>query len=334
MLGVKERGERIRGRNTNKEKLDEEVRGIAKVVAERMGCDEYVWGHVVRSLKGKYEVLESVFGVDGPETEGVEKIPTGSFADRSRAVVGAYLAGGEDGDHFLGKLLTVDELMDVSEDAVKVIEYALATEKGRSYVKDVLEGKFQVIESKFPERARVISCKIGAVSKGSVIGVLESAFDEMKAGRMEALMALSGKTEVKEAISRRIKDFIGAAPEPGSEDASGANELAWCSVAANLVVTIQHLRKEAFKGKDFTEEQYDQIMAVSKQKDPNEEKVGVAKRSKPQLFDAIFNAVASLVTGVRLERGGEDKVVLERGRAEEAGYVQKAGGDAGHPQNG
>lgn len=128
--------------------MDEEVRGIAKAVAERKGCDEYVWGHVVKALRGKYEIVEAVFGVDGPESEGVEKVPTGSFKDRSRAVVGAYLAGGEEGDHFLSKLLAPEELMDVSEDAVKVVEYALATEKGRASVKAFLEGKFQVVEAK------------------------------------------------------------------------------------------------------------------------------------------------------------------------------------------
>ena len=71
-----------------------------------------------------------------------------SFRDRSRAVVGAYLAGGEEGDHFLSKLLAPEELMEISEDAVKVVEYALATEKGRASVKDFLEAKFQVIEAK------------------------------------------------------------------------------------------------------------------------------------------------------------------------------------------
>ena len=100
----------------------------------------------------------------------------------------------------------------------------------------------------------------------------------MKSGRMEALMALSGRTEVKEAISRRVKEFVESAPSPDGAGGSGANELAWCSVAANLVVTVQKLREDAFKGKDFTEEQYDQIMAASKQKDPNEVKEVREKR--------------------------------------------------------
>ena len=103
-------------------------------------------------------------------------------------------------------------------------------------------------------------------------GVLDSAFAEMKSGRMEALMALSGRTEVKEAISRRVKEFVESAPAPDGGDGPGANELAWCPVATNLVVTVQKLREDAFKGKDFTEEQYDQIMAASKQKDANEVK--------------------------------------------------------------
>ena len=67
----------IKERTGRKNKVDEEVTGIAKAVAERKGCDEYVWGHVVKALRGKYEIVEAVFGVDGPETEGVEKVPTG-----------------------------------------------------------------------------------------------------------------------------------------------------------------------------------------------------------------------------------------------------------------
>ena len=122
-----------------------------------------------------------------------------------------------------------------------------------------------------PAKGAVILAKVG-VSGGGGVDVVDNALESLDTeGRrgVEAVMLCSGGTKVKDYLCKgkrltKLVDF--------GLKAEGVEKYGFAVIICNLCVSVEDLRREAFRDKEFSEEQYDKLLEMSKQKDPNEEK--------------------------------------------------------------
>ncbi|GMH69960.1 hypothetical protein TrST_g14138 [Triparma strigata] len=323
-LSIKDRGIAIRQELEDQKAVDAKIRKIINDVFKRLKGDVReisIVGAALKSLKEEWKDAATLIGWDGVDTSAEDESKTLEIVEisddgvgfRLKAVV-ATAAFMVDKEYGVWMLTTAwpTSVSDVSSSidtgdityAAGVIEQAVAHDRGREMFKEVFEGGgAETIMEKEPAKGAVILAKVG-VSGGGGVDVVDNALENLDTeGRrgVEAVMLCSGGTKVKDYLCKgkrltKLVDF--------GLKAEGVEKYGFAVIICNLCVSVEDLRREAFRDKEFSEEQYDKLLEMSKQKDPNEEKemdpeANVLKRIRKVVQ---LNGVRSLVKNLD---GGE-----------------------------
>ncbi|GMH71950.1 hypothetical protein TL16_g05792 [Triparma laevis f. inornata] len=291
-LSIKDRGEAIRGEVEEQKEVDDRIRVIINQVLKVLKGDLKeipTVGAALKQLKQEWKDCATLIGWDGVDTseeggesKGVEIREIGeevNFKLKAIVVVASFMVDVEYGVWLLStawptSISDISAAIDTKNvtHAAAIIEQAVSCDRGREMFKPIFEnGGAEKIMEKEPAKGAVILAKVGVSSGGGVEVVdnaLESLDTEGKRG-VEAVMLCSGGTKVKDYLCKgkrllKLVDF--------GLKAEGVEKYGFAVIVCNLCVSVEELRKEAFRDKEFSEEQYDKLLEMSKQKDPNEEK--------------------------------------------------------------